>query len=186
MPRTGRPPLPDGQRAAKTESERRYIARLQQEPEKYAAYLARRRAWRVARMADPVKRAARNARDKPRNLEAQRRRFRDVNRWPQAALVKLRSRCKKSGVPFNLTVEDLQIPDVCPALGIPFVLGAGNQWRGDANPSIDRLRPELGYVKGNVKIISWRANNLKNNCTQARELRLVAEYIVKYLGEHEI
>lgn len=183
MPRTGRPPLPPGVALTKDEHRRRYVEKLQADPERYAVFLARKRKEKALRMADPVKRAARNARDKDHNAEAQKRAFRDRDRWPQRALVKLRCRCKKKGVPFNLTVEDLQIPDVCPALGTPFVLGSGNRWRGDANPSIDRLRPELGYVKGNVKIISWRANNLKNNCTQARELRLVAEYIVKYLGE---
>lgn len=184
MPRTGRPPLPPGVGLTKTEMRLRYEAKLKDDPERYAVHLARRRAEFAARMVDPVKRVARNERDRESNAEAQKRAFRDRDRWPQRALVKLRCRCKKKGTPFNLTVEDLQIPDVCPALGTPFVLGSGNRWRGDANPSIDRLRPELGYVKGNVKIISWRANNLKNNCTQARELRLVAEYIVKYLGEH--
>ena len=33
------------------------------------------------------------------------------------------------------------------------------------SPSLDRIRLELGYVKGNVRVISGRANLLKNDAT---------------------
>lgn len=183
MPRTGRPPLPEGQRVTKAESEKRYIAQLRQKPEQYAAYLARRREARALRMLDDTKRLRRNVQSLPSNSKAQYEAMRDPARWPARMLVKIRCRCKKHGIPFSITVEDLQVPDVCPVLGTPFVFGSGEKYRGDANPSVDRLRPELGYVKGNVKVISWRANHLKNNCTQARQLRLIADYMVKHLGE---
>ena len=35
---------------------------------------------------------------------------------------------------------------------------------GDS-PSLDRIFPESGYTKGNVRVISWRANWIKNNST---------------------
>jgi len=89
-----------------------------------------------------------------------------------------RTRAKELGLEFNLTKEDLQVPDVCPALGIPLVPG---RTKLHANsPSLDRIDPAKGYISGNVMVISWRANTLKNNAN-ADELRKIADYIDKYL-----
>jgi len=68
-------------------------------------------------------------------------------------------RAKKKGVPFDLTLEDLVFSEVCPILGIPMVMRSGSFH--DNSPSIDRMIPAKGYVKGNVQIISYRANRLK-------------------------
>jgi len=46
------------------------------------------------------------------------------------------------------------------------------------SPSVDRIRPELGYVPGNVAVISVKANFIKGNATAA-EIRLVAEWLDK-------
>lgn len=65
-------------------------------------------------------------------------------------------RAALQGVPFTITPEDVQIPSTCPVLGIPLVsvlFGAGTQLAG--TPSVDRLDPTLGYVPGNVAVISW-------------------------------
>lgn len=74
-----------------------------------------------------------------------------------------RSRAKERGIDFNLEIEDVQIPDVCPICKIPIKF---SEKRTDNTPSIDRLDNDLGYIKGNVRIISWRANRLKNNMTK--------------------
>lgn len=62
-------------------------------------------------------------------------------------------------------------------LGIPIVKTHGTSgkvgYRPNA-PSVDRIRPELGYVKGNVRVISSRANLLKNNA-EIWELEKVLE-----------
>ena len=34
-----------------------------------------------------------------------------------------------------------------------------------SSPSLDKVIPSLGYVKGNIWVISYRANTIKNNCT---------------------
>lgn len=70
-----------------------------------------------------------------------------------------RYRASKKGVPFNLDVSDLECPLVCPVLGIPLVMGNGKFH--DNSPSIDRVIPAKGYVKGNVEIMSYRANRIK-------------------------
>lgn len=72
-------------------------------------------------------------------------------------------RAKLYNLPFDITMEDIVIPETCPVLGIPIITG------GPTNdphlPSLDRFIPELGYVKGNVTVISLRANSIKKNAT---------------------
>ena len=75
-------------------------------------------------------------------------------------------RARRAGIPFNLTREDLVMPDVCPVLGLPFEWGVGQMgWRNMRAPSLDKIKPQLGYISGNVRIISNRANHLKSNGT---------------------
>ena len=83
----------------------------------------------------------------------------------------IKSSAKKNNVPFDITIDDIIIPKVCPVLGIPIVLGESK--RSDNSPSLDKFVPELGYVKGNINVISWRANRLKNNGTPEEFRRLV-------------
>lgn len=79
-----------------------------------------------------------------------------------------------SGVPFNLKVGDIpDIPESCPVLGIEIVRGSDGR-AIDSSPSLDRIVPELGYVAGNVRVVSWRANRLRSDASAA-ELLLVAE-----------
>lgn len=78
------------------------------------------------------------------------------------------------GLPFNLTVEDIIIPAVCPVLGIPLSRRGGK--RTDNTPSLDRIVPSKGYVKGNVMVISWRANALKRDASPEELRKLAAFY----------
>lgn len=55
-------------------------------------------------------------------------------------------------------------------LGVKMVRG------GSYAPSIDKIIPALGYVPGNVMVISLRANTLKNNATLAELQTLVANF----------
>lgn len=74
-----------------------------------------------------------------------------------------KSRAKKAGVPFDLTKNDLVIPEFCPVLGIR--LERGNKGFHESSPSIDRIKPDLGYIRGNVVVMSFRANRMKCNAT---------------------
>jgi len=86
-----------------------------------------------------------------------------------------RLRAKKKGLPFTIRYEDIPpAPLVCPVLGIVLSYNSGR--RTDNSPSLDRIIPSLGYVPGNVEIISFRANKLKNNGT-VRELDMVLAYM---------
>lgn len=85
-------------------------------------------------------------------------------------------RSQKNAIPFDLTPEyilQLGIPAVCPVLGIPIRKEGGE--RTDNSPSIDKFYPDAGYVMGNVQIISWRANRIKNDGTP-EEWQKIAEW----------
>jgi hypothetical protein len=89
---------------------------------------------------------------------------------PERVMLNLaRLRAAKQCIPFDLSLEDIKIPEVCPVLGIPLF----NSGRFQNNtPSLDKLVPEKGYVRGNVNVISWRANKLKSDASvsEMREL----------------
>jgi hypothetical protein len=87
-----------------------------------------------------------------------------------------RRTAKAKGLPFNLTLEDIVIPAKCPVLGINLEPQAGE--RAGNSPSLDRIVPALGYVKGNVVVVSWRANLIKCDAT-IDELERVAAYYKK-------
>jgi hypothetical protein len=76
-------------------------------------------------------------------------------------------RAKQKGLEFNITKEDIVIPDTCPLLGIPM-----------QSASLDRIDPSKGYIKGNVWVISNRANTLKNDATLS-ELKTLVENLTK-------
>jgi hypothetical protein len=76
-------------------------------------------------------------------------------------------RARECGVKFSITPADITLPSVCPALGIPIRTG---RKRSNSSPSLDRIVPAKGYVRGNVRVISDRANRLKSDLSPA-ELR---------------
>jgi|SRR2546425_614821 len=95
-------------------------------------------------------------------------------------LYSVKSRAKELGLPFNLRDADVEIPERCPVLDIP--LKFNNEKSGPDSPSIDRIRPEHGYVRGNVRVISMRANALKSN-GKPEELLRVALYAWRHTAK---
>ena len=82
-------------------------------------------------------------------------------------------RAKTKGIKFNLDIEDIKIPKRCPVLGIELKPGK----RGNpSSPSLDRHNNARGYVKGNVFVISRRANVLKGDGT-LREFKKLIRYL---------
>lgn len=93
---------------------------------------------------------------------AKTKRWRELN--PEKYIYWLaHSRAKEKQVPFTIKVEDIKIPKFCPILGIP--LFRGKIIVCPNSPTLDRLKPELGYTPENIAVISRRANELKNNMT---------------------
>lgn len=89
-----------------------------------------------------------------------------------------RYRAKRDGIPFDLSAADFEIPDVCPVLGIELQRGRGRAT--PQSPSLDRLRPELGYLPGNVVVVSNRVNVLKRDAT-LEEMEAMAEFYARHL-----
>lgn len=80
----------------------------------------------------------------------------------------------RTGYGWSLKFGHIQWPLVCPILGIELNYFAEATVEG--SPSFDRINSNIGYIPGNVQIISWRANRIKNNGT-AEEHRKIADYL---------
>lgn len=90
---------------------------------------------------------------------------------------KLKKRASAKKIPMNIDVDYLfeifPIEDIkCPILGTEMFFG-GDRF---TSPSIDRLSPELGYIKGNIVWVSMLANVVKRERTVS-QLRRIADWI---------
>jgi len=70
-------------------------------------------------------------------------------------------RAKQQGMDFNIDVSDIIIPEHCPILRIPLTFTDGKQH--DGTPALDRIDNSKGYIKGNVQVISHKANRHKSD-----------------------
>lgn len=77
-----------------------------------------------------------------------------------------KTKAKQAGKLFTVEFEDIEWPVVCPVLGIRLHYGGlrGCGARDDC-ASLDQIRAGLGYVPGNVAVISLKANRIKNDAT---------------------
>lgn len=92
-----------------------------------------------------------------------------------------KSRAKIRGIEFNIDKSDIEIPIICPILGIPIIkeYKKGKKHGPSSNsPSLDRIDNSKGYVKGNVRVISHKANTMKHNATK-EELIMFAKWIME-------
>jgi hypothetical protein len=88
---------------------------------------------------------------------------------------RIRSSAKRAGMDFNLDESDFQqLPKKCPVLGIELNYDGACHDPGLA--SVDRINNSRGYVRGNVVIVSYRANALKRDATLDEMRRLLAFY----------
>lgn len=93
-----------------------------------------------------------------------------------------RQRAKKSGLEFNLQPEDVKIPNHCPVLGVKLTDPATNSKENTYGPSLHRIDSSKGYVKGNVMVVSWRANTLLSD-SSAQEIRCLYEFSKRYMND---
>lgn len=83
-------------------------------------------------------------------------------------------RAKERGIEFDITPSDLldlYTPE-CPIFKTKLNWEHRGSGAAHDSPSLDRKVPSLGYIKGNVWIISYRANTIKNDATPEELLAL--------------
>lgn len=96
--------------------------------------------------------------------------------WKRILLYSAKQRATKLKIPFSLTLDDIHIPEKCPVFGTELAIGKGRP--KENSPSLDRIIPKLGYVSGNVIVISYRANVIKRDAS-AEELMKLAQFYKK-------
>jgi len=109
-----------------------------------------------------------------------RERYRKLADTDPAAMLHQRAKGRAAAykIEFTITKEDIVVPTHCPVFNKPL---KSYKTRCDDRPwapSLDRIDSNKGYVKGNIQVISWRANNLKRNAT-VDELEAVAAFMRK-------
>lgn len=96
-------------------------------------------------------------------------------------ITQVKHRAKTKNLPFNISLDYLLLlnSDVCPIFNTE-LLWAQKRKKNDPDcPSLDRIIPKLGYVKGNVAFISFRANNIKSDAN-CEELEKVLNWLKQY------
>ena len=97
------------------------------------------------------------------------------------------TRAREKCVPYEITWKDLQYVEYCPILNIKlnWEYTRNEEGRVENTPSLDRIDPKLGYVKGNVRIISNLANMMKSSATRI-QLETFCKNIINYLDSKDI
>jgi hypothetical protein len=98
-------------------------------------------------------------------------------------LLSAKHRSIKKGVPCTIIEEDIHIPAVCPVLGISIEKrfnADGKKGAYPNSPSLDRIDNLKGYEKGNIQVISSKANSMKNSATPKELLQFAYWVLLTY------
>ncbi len=89
-----------------------------------------------------------------------------IERNPKRRLLSSsKATARNKGYEYNITEDDLNIPTLCPYLGV-VLTNEQNSFKVQTNISIDRIDSTQGYIKGNVQVISYLANKMKQDATE--------------------
>lgn len=150
---------------------------------------AKREYMRKWRAKNPDKVRANDERDRNRQREYRREHLPQYAAYQRAArlrsprenLVALaRYRSKKKGILCTIAVADIEWVTHCPITGIELDYintepGERQNVSRDAFPTLDRKNPAIGYVPGNVFVLSHKANRMKQDAS-ADILARLAQY----------
>ena len=87
-------------------------------------------------------------------------------------LAAAKHRAKKRNLEFDLEAFDIIIPDYCPVF--PYI--KLERLNHATRPELDRKDNSKGYIKGNVFVISGKANGLKRDAT-VEDLEAILSYM---------
>lgn len=94
-----------------------------------------------------------------------------------------KQRAKISGLEFNLSPEDIQIPRFCPILGVELISHSGSSGGRGHSPSLDRIDNTKGYTKDNIQVISHLANQMKGSASTEQLIKF-ADWVYKVTGKN--
>lgn len=127
-----------------------------------------------------VRRAEQRERRKQRGVEQEvaQRYKREGRGYFSSWAHSIKVRAREKNVPCDIDADWLidNLPTHCPVLGIELKRRSTRNDDSASSPTVDRLIPSLGYVRGNVTIISRRANNIKSDAS-ADEIERVAAWV---------
>jgi hypothetical protein len=92
-----------------------------------------------------------------------------------------KQRAKQNNLPFDITEADIKVGVRCPVLGLRYKTGKDKR-PAETSPTLDRICPKKGYVRGNVVVISSLANRIKTTAN-AKQIEKVARWLRRYQGE---
>lgn len=105
-------------------------------------------------------------------------------KWRLTKLLAMaKNRAKEKQVPFNLDAEFLinlweETNGTCPISGRSFDLNQDASYTVNMNaPSIDRIVPSLGYVKGNVRIVIYMVNVAMSEYGSEHFMKLIDDIV---------
>lgn len=164
------------------------------DPEVRKAY---HRQWHAEHREEALARMKRDyQRDKPERREKMRQWYLKNPEWQREARYRSRQaspwkrlldiaaeRAAKKGVPFELTTAwaTERWTGRCEVTGLPFVIGARGSGPKPRSPSIDRIKPELGYTPENCQFVLACVNSFKHSGNES-EMFEVAQAIVTALS----
>lgn len=93
-----------------------------------------------------------------------------------------RMRARRKKLPFTITPQDIPLPTHCEVFGVKLIYGTGGRAERDLSASVDRIEPRHGYVPGNIRVISFRANFLRSTGTLA-EFETICDWLRRQLQQ---
>ena len=97
-----------------------------------------------------------------------------INNPASRMLKSAKIRARKNGLEFDLTLDDIVVPEVCPVLGLQIVTDTTPKTKDQA-PSLDRIDNTKGYVRGNIIVVSLKSNRIKSDAT-IEELQAIVDF----------
>lgn len=173
----------------KRKQDKKYYITIKNNPEKWAAELEKRRAYKTQHREE-IRLAAFEYNNRPEVKERKSnwaRKHYNITQLTREQYIRkmwrnAKSRAEKEGLPFNIEESDIIIPDKCPILNTELILNKNYKHSNpEHTPSLDKINPILGYTKGNVRVISFKANTMKNSAT-LEELKLFCSNIFNYIN----
>lgn len=93
------------------------------------------------------------------------------------------------GIVHTISKEDIPLPETCIYLGIQLDYYRPNKGEGiryPHSPTIDRIDPNIGYIPGNIQVISDLANRMKQNASPEQLIAFARGILLLHAGERPV